>query len=82
MAREYAETERMVTRTYRRDRLRIALELFVWCVIGLVFVGLAFHTTDYKTGQIYFYLGLVVGYGGMLCTLILAYRRGEDGGDW
>jgi len=37
---------------------------------------------ELRTAQMWFYGGLALGYAGNLIALYLAYKRGEDRGDW
>lgn len=82
IARERQTAEREVDRTYRRELARVVLELFGSCLLGLAGIGAGLHTTDRQMGMIYFWGGLVAGYAGMLLSLIRAYARGEERGDW
>jgi hypothetical protein len=69
-----------------RDRqwsmVRSGLMCLVWAVLGLVCFGFAFHTTDPTLAQIYKWGAYLITYGGVSYTLLRAYRRGEDRGDW
>ena len=65
-----------------RDHVRTALLCVVWCCVGLYLLGMAFHTTDVELGGMYFLGGLAAGNGGIIFTLLAAYRRGERRGDW
>jgi hypothetical protein len=69
-----------------RDRhwsmIRSGLMCLVWAFLGLVCLGLAFHTTDQGLAQIYRWCAYLVTYGGVSYTLLRAYRKGEQRGDW
>jgi hypothetical protein len=68
----------------RRRRWRIlwqALGFFGSCAAGLALVGHAFHTADRAWGEISLLLGILVGNGGIMVTLFLAWRRRERDGD-
>ena len=82
IARERFETERLADREARRALVRASLECLGSCVIGLVIMAFAFHTTDVMLGKAFLYGGMVAGYGGILIALVGAYRRGEERGDW
>lgn len=77
-----AAESREASRDQRRAMARTALLCVVWCVLGLALIGWALHTTDEALGKIAFWGGLTAGNGGMIFTLLSAYRRGEDRGDW
>jgi hypothetical protein len=68
------------------DRLRAllwtALACVGWAALGLGCLMWAAHTTDIQLGWIAVWLGLAVGNGGILFTLLWAYARGEHRGDW
>jgi hypothetical protein len=69
-----------------RDR-RIAFVItvvmcLVWAGLGLVCYGLAFHTTDAGMAEIYKWGAYIITYGGLSFTLLRAYRKGEQRGDW
>ena len=69
-----------------RDKLRdyawTTVRCVLWCALGLLCIGWAFHTTDAEWGRAAFYLGVGVGNGGWIFTVLGAYRRGERRGDW
>ena len=76
------EEQREVTRARWLDGIRTAMECVVSCAVGLFFVGLAAHVTDYRLGMVYFWSGLILGYSGMIASLSGFYRRGEARGQW
>jgi hypothetical protein len=83
---EMAEKRRCETVQAERDRRRAniltALQCLGWCALGLYCIGWALHTTDEEAGRILFLLGIAAGNGGIIFTLLAAYRRGERRGDW
>jgi hypothetical protein len=89
---DYAELERVgqermraqgeVERKYRRELARVCLELIGCCIVGLFFMGWAFHVTDREIGEILMWTAFILGYSGMLTSLLRAYLRGEARGDW
>jgi hypothetical protein len=79
--RRFAE-HREAQRDTRRDYIRTALACWAWCILGLAFIALSFHLTDMVIAEGLFWLGLGVGNAGMIFTLLGAYRRGEQRGDW
>ena len=73
-------------RAAERDRqwamIRSGLMCLVWAFLGLVCYAFAFHTTDPGWGQIFRWGAYIITYGGVSYTLLRAYRRGEERGDW
>jgi hypothetical protein len=69
-----------------RDRhwsmVRSGLMCLVWAALGLVCYAFAFHTTDPTMGRIYQWGAYLITYGGVAFTLLRAYRKGEQRGDW
>ncbi|HEY9225686.1 MAG TPA: hypothetical protein VIP11_03510 [Gemmatimonadaceae bacterium] len=69
-------------RDRRRSLIRSGLACLVWAFLGLVCYGFAFHTTDMGMVPIYKWGAYLITYGGVSFTLIRAYRKGEQRGDW
>ena len=65
-----------------RDWVRTGLQCVFWSAVGLYCLGWSFHTTDPSYGRAAFVAGLGIGNGGIIFTLLAAYRRGERRGDW
>jgi hypothetical protein len=82
MARERLAAEREVERTYRRELVRTCVECLGSCLLGLFCMAYALHSNDQGYGQIAFWGGMVIGYTGIFLSLIGAYQRGEERGDW
>ncbi len=59
-----------------------ALHCVFWAWLGIACIGLALHTTDITYGKAAFYAGVAIGNGGVIFSLLAAYRRGEERGDW
>jgi hypothetical protein len=53
-----------------------------WAGLGIFLLMWSAHTTSLTYGRIAFWAGCAVGNGGILFTLIAAYARGEQRGDW
>ena len=72
-------------RAYRRRRLRRLLWRILGCLgsaaAGVGLMGLGFHTRDSGWGEIAFWGGLLVGYGGIFATLLIAYQQAQEEGD-
>lgn len=66
----------------RRDLLQTALLCVLWCAAGIFLLLWSFHTTSAAYGRMAFYAGLAIGNGGWVFTMLAAYRRGEERGDW
>ncbi len=69
-------------RDKRRDFVRTALLCLVWSGLGIGCILWSAHTTNSIYGRIAFFAGLAIGNGGVIFTLLAAYRRGEERGDW
>jgi len=82
IGRERDQASREADRAYRRELLRVCLEILVWTVIGCVLAGFAFHVRDRDTGLIFLYAGMLVNIGGVFLSCLLAYHRGQERGDW
>ncbi len=61
--------------------VRTALMCVAWSVVGLAFMGWGLHTNDPDLGQMAWKGGMVVGYAGILFTLIRAHSKAKDRGD-
>jgi len=61
--------------------VRTALMCVGWSVVGLAFMGWGLHTNDPDLGQMAWKGGMVVGYAGILFTLIRAHSKAKDRGD-
>jgi hypothetical protein len=79
-AREVAELE--AERVRRWDLIRTGALCVAWMLFGLYLLGFSFHTTDDRYARPAFYAGVIVGNAGIVFTLLRAYRRGEQRGDW
>jgi hypothetical protein len=83
---ERAEQLRVSERAAERDRLKDMLVTIAGCfffmIVGLFLMAWALHTTDEGWGRIFFWAALAVNNAGVLGTLLFAYRRGQERGDW
>jgi uncharacterized ion transporter superfamily protein YfcC len=82
MGREREVTELEAERARRREMIRTGALCVAWMVVGLYLLGWSFHTTDGRYAWLAFYGGLIIGNAGIVFTLLEAYRRGEERGDW
>ena len=81
-AAELARYELLTSRDIRRAFVfAIAVGVF-WLAAGLVLMGWALHTTDRADGEIAFLAGLLIGYTGIVVTLAMYHRRGQQAGWW
>lgn len=67
--------EAEATREERWDIARTLVACVVYCVAGLALMSWAVHTTDLRVAGAAFWSGLLVGNGGILLTLAVAYLR-------
>lgn len=82
IAAERLAAQREVERIYRREMLRAAGGCIGWCLAGCFLLLSAVHMTNPELAQIPWWGGYLVGYGGISYTLITAYNRGVERGDW
>lgn len=84
--RQLMETRAAAERESRWDGwlalLRAVGEIVLWTFLGLLGIGLSFHTNDFELGRVYWLVGAIVWIGGVSFALLAAYKRGEDRGDW
>ncbi len=77
-----AEAERRAEQDKRREWIRVLAQIFLWTTLGLLGIGLAFHTYDVELGWVYWWAGAFVWVAGWSITMLTAYRRGVRRGDW
>lgn len=65
-----------------RDILVTSLQCFAWSALGIMLILWSAHTTSMAYGKAAFFAGLGIGNGGIIFTVLAAYRRGERRGDW
>ena len=82
IGREREQASREADRVYRRELVRVCLEMFGWTAVGLIIAAFGFHVRDRDTGMIFLYGGMIVNWVGVLWAIATAYRRGEERGDW
>lgn len=82
IAAERLAAQREIERLYRWEFVRACGECIGWCCAGAFLMLWSFHMTDPRVAQIPFWGGMLVGYGGVPFSLIAAYNRGCDRGDW
>ncbi len=82
IGKERARACREADRAHRWAFIRTLAEIAGWSLAGLILAALAFHTTDPEIGMIYLDAAMCVTWGGVMTSLALAYRRGQERGDW
>jgi hypothetical protein len=76
--RELLALERQFTRAERRATARTIGACFFWLLLGLYLLGLSVHLTDMRYAVTAFWAGLLVGNGGILFSLVMAWFRSLD----
>jgi hypothetical protein len=74
--------EEEADRLRNRDLVRSGLACVGWCALALFLIMWSAHTTDLLYGRMAFFAGLGIGNGGIIFTMLAAWRRGERRGDW
>ena len=75
-----ADAEAKAERGRRNEWLAAATGCFAWAAAGIWCVMWSFHTSDETLGSVAFYGGLGIANGGVIFTLLAAYRREERRG--
>jgi ABC-type amino acid transport system permease subunit len=81
LERKRREEHLQAERDSFRAHVLTALMCVAWSILGLAFMGWGLHTDDPDLGQIAWKGGMVVGYAGILVTLIRAHSKAKDRGD-
>ena len=79
---KHEQAHRKAQRDTLWDFARTCATMIFWVLSGWVFLAFALHTTDVARGWVLYWIGLCVWIPGVLFTLLNAYRRGEQRGDW
>ena len=83
---ELAANRRDERELAERDKRRwIALWILAccgWSWLGIFCLAWSMHTSDMRYAEPAFWAGLAIGNGGVLFTLLAAYRWGERHGYW
>lgn len=77
-----ADADAKAERARRNEWLVTATGCVGWAAAGIWCVMWSFHTSDEALGGVAFFAGLGIANGGVIFTLLAAYRRGERRGDW
>ena len=81
MERKRVEEHRLASRDAFRANIRAALMCVAWSCAGLVCMGWGLHTTDPQLGDIAWKGGMVLGYAGILFTVVRWYSKARTRGD-
>lgn len=79
---ERLAAQREIDRMYRREFVGVAARCLGWSFAGCFLLLLSFHMTNERLGMIPYTLGYLVGWVGISYTIIAAYLRGIERGDW
>jgi hypothetical protein len=52
-----------------------------WSAAGIACMGFGLHTSDPELGQVFWKGGMVIGYAGILFTLVRAHSKAKERGD-
>lgn len=73
--RELLAQERQFTREERWATARTVGACLFWLLVGLYLLGLSVHLTDMRYAVPAFWAGLLIGNGGILSALFMAWIR-------
>jgi hypothetical protein len=76
-----ANEEREARIERRRALLGTLLRLALSVGAGMGLIGMSLHSGDEEIGKIWWWSGWLVWVGGVLATLLRAYRQAEQRGD-
>lgn len=60
----------------RREERILRGSCLLWALLGILCMAWGFHTTDLEYGKMGLYVGVLVGNGGVLVSLLSAHNRG------
>jgi hypothetical protein len=81
LERKRREEHQQAERDSFRANVRTALACVAWSALGLALMGWGLHTNDPGLGQIAWKGGMVVGYAGILVTVIRWHLKARERGD-
>jgi hypothetical protein len=81
LERKRLDEHRQASRDSFRANVRAALMCVVWSAVGLVVMAFGLHTNDPELGQIAWKGGMIVGYVGILFTVIRWHSKAKERGD-
>ena len=81
LERKRAEEHEHAERDAFWHNVRTGLTCLAWTCVGAAIMGYGLHTNDPDIGQTAFKGGMIVGYSGILFTLIRWHLKRKDRGD-
>ena len=81
LERKRVEEHRKATRDAFWANVRTALMCVAWSCAGLLCMAWGLHTTDPERGEVAWKGGVIVGYAGILFTLMRAHAKAKERGD-
>jgi hypothetical protein len=81
LERKRREEHRQAERDSFWAHVRTALTCVAWSVAGIACMGFGLHTSDPELGQVFWKGGMVIGYAGILFTLVRAHSKAKERGD-
>jgi hypothetical protein len=81
MERKRVAEHRLASRDAFRANVQAALMCVAWSAVGLFIMGWGLHTTDPDLGQVAWKAGMIVGYTGILLTVVRWYLKARERGD-
>jgi len=75
------EEHRLATRDAFWANVRTAIMCVVWTCVGLAIMAWGLHTTDKARGDVAWRGGVIVGYAGILFTVIRWHLKAKNRGD-
>lgn len=81
MERKRVDEHRLATRDAFWANVRAGLMCLGWSAAGMAVMGFGLHTTDAELGQVFWKGGMVLGYSGILFTLVRWHLKKRERGD-
>jgi len=81
LERKRLEEHHQASRDSFWANVRAAVMCVGWSGVGLVIMAFGLHTNDPELGQIFWKGGMVVGYAGILFTLVRWHTKAKERGD-
>ena len=81
LERKRVEEHRLAQRDSFWANVRTALMCVAWSCIGLFVMAWGLHTTDRYLGELAWRGGVIIGYAGILLTVVRWYLKARSRGD-
>ena len=81
LERKRVAEHQQATRDSFSANVRAAVMCVVWSIVGLAIMAWGLHTTDPELGQVAWRGGVIVGYAGILFTVVRWHLKAKDRGD-